>query len=211
MARTKISYRMLNGRVFIFKDWVSNGHWMLRFESATLPPEVQAWTDAKGDESILSEPVRATLKKQVANRTFSPEDAETPKNVIPSDANVPYSFSRRVSDADGDTHVEFTSTLEGTQPIYLANDYTKAFKILAQAVKETNCSKVDKIDQFECKSFEHQEKSDVTGQKGSLLPSRPIWLPRLDSNQRHPRYRNPSVTKRSGLSHVPTKRRDSGI
>jgi len=120
---------MLNGRVFIFKDWVSNGHWMLRFESATLPPEVQAWTDAKGDESILSEPVRATLKKQVANRTFSPEDAETPKNVIPSDANVPYSFSRRVSDADGDTHVEFTSTLEGTQPIYLANDYTKAFKI----------------------------------------------------------------------------------
>src|SRR3989339_1010087 len=64
----------------------------------------------------------------------------------------------------------------------LLYDYTKAFKILAQAVKETNCSKVDKIDQFECKSFEHQEKSNVTGQKGSLLPSRPTWLPREDSN-----------------------------
>ncbi|NCS87007.1 MAG: hypothetical protein GW773_04135, partial [Candidatus Pacebacteria bacterium] len=58
----------------------------------------------------------------------------------------------------------------------LLYDYTKAFKILAQAVKETNCSKVDKIDKFEGKSFEHQEKSDVTGQKGTLLPSRPIWL-----------------------------------
>src|SRR3989339_363191 len=64
----------------------------------------------------------------------------------------------------------------------LLYDYTKAFKILGQAVKETNCSKVDKIDQFEGKSFEHQEKSDVTGQKGSLLPSRPTWLPREDSN-----------------------------
>lgn len=30
---------------------------------------------------------------------------------------------------------------------------------------------------------------------------RQAWLPRLDSNQRHPRYRNPSVAKRSGLSH----------
>ena len=66
----------------------------------------------------------------------------------------------------------------------LLYDYTKAFKILAQAVKETNCSKVDKIDKFEGKSFEHQEKSDVTGQKGSLLPSRPIWLPRQDLNLR---------------------------
>jgi len=63
----------------------------------------------------------------------------------------------------------------------LLYDYTKAFKILAQAVKDTNCSKVDKIDKFESESFEHQEKSDVTGQKGSLLPSRPIWL------------RNPSI------------------
>jgi len=83
----------------------------------------------------------------------------------------------------------------------LLYDYTAAFKILAQAVKDTNCSKVDKMDKFDDKSFEHRKKSDVTGQKGFLLPSRPIWLPRLDSNQGHPRYKDPSVTKRFGLSH----------
>lgn len=64
----------------------------------------------------------------------------------------------------------------------LTYTYSKTFKILSEAVEETNCSKVDKIDQFEGKSFEHQEKTDVAGQKGSFLPSRPIWLLREDSN-----------------------------
>ena len=38
------------------------------------------------------------------------------------------------------------------------------------------------------------------------------WLPRYDSNVRHPRYKSPSVTKRFGLSHYPRLNvRDSGI
>lgn len=59
----------------------------------------------------------------------------------------------------------------------LSWEYSKAFKILSEAVSETNCSKVDKIDDFENRKFEHRKKSDVTGQKGDLLPLRPIWLP----------------------------------
>jgi len=55
-------------------------------------------------------------------------------------------------------------------------EYSKAFKILSEAVNETNCSKVEKLDDFQNKTFEHRKKSDVTGQKGNLLPSRPIWL-----------------------------------
>ncbi len=64
----------------------------------------------------------------------------------------------------------------------LSWEYSKAFKILSEAVSETNCSKVDKIDDFENGKFEHRKKTDVTGQKGNLLPLRPIWLPREDSN-----------------------------
>ena len=64
----------------------------------------------------------------------------------------------------------------------LSWEYSKAFKILSQAVEETNSSKVEKIDDFENKTFEHRKKSDVTGQRGDLLPLRPIWLPREDSN-----------------------------
>ena len=37
----------------------------------------------------------------------------------------------------------------------LLYDYRAAFKVFAQAVKDTNCSKVDKIDKFEDKSFKH--------------------------------------------------------
>ena len=55
-------------------------------------------------------------------------------------------------------------------------EYSKAFKILSQAVEETNCSKVQKLDDFENGKFEHRKKSDVTGQKSDLLPPRPIWL-----------------------------------
>ncbi len=65
----------------------------------------------------------------------------------------------------------------------LSWEYSKAFKILSEAVDETNSSKVAKIDKFENGKFEPSEKSDVTGQKGSLLPPRPIWLRDLDSNQ----------------------------
>jgi len=60
----------------------------------------------------------------------------------------------------------------------LSWEYSRAFKILSEAVSETNCSKVAKIDDFENGKFEHRKKSDVTGQKGNLLPPRPIWLPK---------------------------------
>lgn len=73
----------------------------------------------------------------------------------------------------------------------LLYDYTKAFKILAQAVKETNCSKVDKIDNLDTKTFEHGEKTDTKGQSGNLLASRPIWLPLVDSDHELTAYRNP--------------------
>jgi hypothetical protein len=62
----------------------------------------------------------------------------------------------------------------------LSWEYSKAFKILSRAVEETNCSKVDKIDDFENGKFELTKKSDVTGQTGDLLPQRPIWLPLKD-------------------------------
>ena len=64
----------------------------------------------------------------------------------------------------------------------LSWEYSKAFKILSEAIEETNCSKVDKIDDFEKGKFEHRKKSDVTGQKGDLLPPRPIWLPNPSFN-----------------------------
>lgn len=60
----------------------------------------------------------------------------------------------------------------------LLYDYTKAFKILAQAVKETNCSKVDKIDDFNTKTFEHGENTYTKGQSGNLLASHLLLLPR---------------------------------
>lgn len=61
-------------------------------------------------------------------------------------------------------------------------EYSKAFRILSEAVDQTNCSKVENLEGLEKETFEHREKSDVTGQKGSLLASRPIWLPDQDSN-----------------------------
>ncbi|KKQ25556.1 MAG: Resolvase [Candidatus Roizmanbacteria bacterium GW2011_GWC2_37_13] len=60
--------------------------------------------------------------------------------------------------------------------------YSKTFKILSEAVSATNGSNVDKFKGFGNGKFEPAKKSDVTGQKDSLLPSRPIWLPRRDSN-----------------------------
>jgi len=49
--------------------------------------------------------------------------------------------------------------------------------------RKNNCSEVEKLDDFENKTFEHHKKSDVTEQKGDLLPLRPIWLPRLDDTR----------------------------
>jgi site-specific DNA recombinase len=58
----------------------------------------------------------------------------------------------------------------------LSWEYSKAFKILSEAVDETNCSKVQKIDGFENKTFEHGKKPSNSIKKDALLPLRPIWL-----------------------------------
>lgn len=58
----------------------------------------------------------------------------------------------------------------------LSWEYSKAFKILSEAVEETNCSKVQKLDDFENKTFEHRKKPSNSIKKDALLPQRPIWL-----------------------------------
>lgn len=70
-------------------------------------------------------------------------------------------------------------TLNGVK---LNIDYTKTFKLLAEAVKLTNRSKVDENKKLEDTIFEPKEKSDTTAQIGILYRSRPDWLPRVDSN-----------------------------
>lgn len=65
----------------------------------------------------------------------------------------------------------------------LSWEYSKGFKILSEAVEATNCSKVQKIDDFENKTFEHAKKRNDSTKKDDLLLDRPIWLPGLDSNQ----------------------------
>lgn len=62
----------------------------------------------------------------------------------------------------------------------LSYTYSKTFKILSEAVEATNGSNIDKFKDLANKKFEPAKKSDVTGQKDSLLPSRPIWLPLKD-------------------------------
>ena len=61
-------------------------------------------------------------------------------------------------------------------------EYSKAFKILSEAVSKTNCSKVRKLDDFQNKTFEHRELPDNSTKKDALLPQRPIWLRGWDSN-----------------------------
>jgi site-specific DNA recombinase len=65
----------------------------------------------------------------------------------------------------------------------LSWEYSKAFKILSEAVEATNCSKVQKLDDFEKKTFEHHKKPSKSNKKDDLLLDRPIWLRGLDSNQ----------------------------
>ena len=62
----------------------------------------------------------------------------------------------------------------------LSWEYSKAFKILSEAVEATNCPKVDKIDDFENGKFELTKKPDSSTQKDALLPQCPIWLPLKD-------------------------------
>ena len=66
--------------------------------------------------------------------------------------------------------------------LYLSIEYTKNFKLLAEAVKLTNRSKMDKNTNLEEDIFEPKEKSDIATQSGYLYRSRPNWLPRVDSN-----------------------------
>ena len=74
----------------------------------------------------------------------------------------------------------------------LSYTYSKTFKILSEAVSETNGPKVEKIDDLENGKFELTKKPDNSTQKDALLPLRPIWLPRVDSNHGPIAYKNPS-------------------
>ena len=68
----------------------------------------------------------------------------------------------------------------------LSYTFTKAFQLLSEAVAITNGSNVDKTLPITARIFEPMEKTDTTEQIGGLVPTCPTWLPRLDSNQRHP-------------------------
>jgi len=59
----------------------------------------------------------------------------------------------------------------------LSWEYSKAFRILSEAVDQTNCSKVENLDDFEKGTFEHAELPNKSTKKDALLPLRPIWLP----------------------------------
>ena len=41
---------------------------------------------------------------------------------------------------------------------------------------QTNCSKVENLEDFEKQTFEHTELPDKSTKKDALLPQRPIWL-----------------------------------
>lgn len=53
-------------------------------------------------------------------------------------------------------------------------EYSKTFKILSEAVDQTNCSKVANLEDFEKDTFEHRKKTDNSTKKEALLPLRPI-------------------------------------
>lgn len=59
----------------------------------------------------------------------------------------------------------------------LSYTYSKTFKILSEAVAETNGPKVEKIDDLEIQKFELTKKPDSSTKKDALLPLRPTWLP----------------------------------
>lgn len=65
----------------------------------------------------------------------------------------------------------------------LAYEYSNAFKLIHNAVVETNGSKVANLAKNGARIFEPNELPDKSTQKGSLRPSRPTWLRDLDSDQ----------------------------
>ena len=67
----------------------------------------------------------------------------------------------------------------------LSYTYSKTFKMLSEAVAETNSPKVEKIDDLENGKFELTKKPDNSTKKDALLPLRPIWLPLKDAFLNH--------------------------
>jgi len=67
----------------------------------------------------------------------------------------------------------------------LSYTYSKTFKILSEAVTETNGPKMEKIDDLENGKFELTKKPDNSTQKDALLPQCPIWLPLKDLSCNH--------------------------
>lgn len=65
----------------------------------------------------------------------------------------------------------------------LAYEYSTAFKLIHNAVVETNGSKVANLAENGAKIFEPAKLPDNLSQKASVRPSRPTWLPRFDSNE----------------------------
>lgn len=62
----------------------------------------------------------------------------------------------------------------------LSYTYSKTFKILSEAVAETNGPKVEKIDDLENGKFELTKKPDKSTKKDALCLKRPIWLRAMD-------------------------------
>lgn len=60
----------------------------------------------------------------------------------------------------------------------LTVEYSKTFRLLAEAVDATNSSKIIKNQDLTDKIFEPKKKMEFTGQTGDLHAYRPIWLPR---------------------------------
>ncbi len=58
----------------------------------------------------------------------------------------------------------------------LAYEYSTAFKLIHNAVLETNGSKVANLAENGARIFEPSKLPDKSTQKGSLRPSRPTWL-----------------------------------
>lgn len=83
----------------------------------------------------------------------------------------------------------------------LGYSYNDHFDLLHKAVQATNSSKVEKTVSEDSIIFELGKKTDKSNIKGRILPTRPVWLPRVDSNHGHPPYKCPQLSKRLGLSH----------
>ena len=62
-------------------------------------------------------------------------------------------------------------------------EHSKTFKLLAEAVKLTNGSKIQKTPKLDDRIFEPSKKPVISTKKDALYLQRPIWLPGLDSNQ----------------------------